>query len=82
LKIKSAAPEEPWELPEWIAQALQEDEEVWETFQQFPFFYKRLKAGWIMEAAPSRVEERQKRLNYLIKMTKKGKMYGTIPLTE
>ncbi len=76
------SPDEPWELPAWIAEALQEEEEVWENFQQFPFLYKRLKAGWINEAAPSRVEERQKRLNYLIKMTKQAKMYGTIPIQQ
>ncbi len=76
------SPDEPWELPEWIAQALKEDEEVWENFQQFPFFYKRLKIGWIIEANLSRQEERLKRLNYLIKMTRKGKMYGTIPNVE
>jgi len=79
IKDQIGSPDEPWELPDWIADALQEDEEVWENFQAFPFFYQRLKAGWIMEAAPSRVNERERRLAYLIKMTKKGKMYGTAP---
>ena len=36
--------------------------------------------GWIRECGERRREEAQKRLNYLIKNTKKGKMYGTRPL--
>ena len=76
------APDDPWEIPDWILQRLQEDPEVWENFQQFPHFYQRLKVGWILECAPSRVEEKEKRLNYLIRNTAKGKMYGTVPEVE
>ncbi len=73
------SPDEPWEIPNWIVEILQEDPEVWKNFQKFSHFYKRLKVGWILECQPSRIEERQKRINYLMKMTKQGKMYGTIP---
>jgi hypothetical protein len=37
-----------------------------------------LKIGWITEPAISRGEEKIKRLNYLLKMTEQGKMYGTV----
>lgn len=72
--------DDPWEIPDWIATALQADAEVWKNFQSFPPLYQRLKIGWINETAISRQEERLKRLNYLVKMTKQGKMYGTQPL--
>lgn len=74
--------DDPWEIPDWIKEALQKDPEVWNNFEAFPHLYKRLKVGWITEAAKSRVEERQKRLAYLIKMTKKNRQYGTIPEVE
>lgn len=73
-------PNDPFEIPDWIAEQLQEDPEVWENFQGFDHFYKRLKVGWVLECGPRRPEESQKRLNYLIKNSKKGKRYGTIPL--
>jgi hypothetical protein len=60
---------------------LQADPSVWETFDGFPHFYKRLKVYWIAEnKGESRLAEAQKRLDYLIKMTRQGKMYGTRPL--
>ena len=58
---------------------MQADPLVWENFQQFPHHYRRLKIGWIAEVrGDSRRAEAQKRLDYLIKMTGKGKMYGTV----
>ena len=76
------SPEDPWEIPAWIQEQLQEDPEVWANFRQFSHFYQRLKVGWIKECGPRRQEEAQKRLNYLIKMTRQGKMYGTVPEVE
>ncbi len=67
-------------IPDSIAIALQADPKIWENFQNFPHFYQRLKVGWILETGKLRPEEAQKRLNYLIKMTEKNKMYGTRPL--
>lgn len=72
-------PDDPFEVPEWIADQLQEHPVAWENFQNFPHFYQRLKVGWISEAG-NRQEVSQKRLDYLIKMTKQGKQYGTRPL--
>ncbi|MBR9919983.1 MAG: hypothetical protein GYB31_04030 [Bacteroidetes bacterium] len=79
IKDQIGHPDDPFEVPEYIKVQLQEDPEVWENFQGFDHFYKRLKTGWILECGPRRPEEAQRRLNYLIKMTKKGKMYGTRP---
>ena len=73
------SPDDPWEIPEWIEEQLQAIPQVWANFQDFPYLYRRLKGGWIMECGPRRQEEAQKRLNYLIKNTEKNKMYGTIP---
>lgn len=74
------SPEERLYFPEWALEQLQADTQVWETFQQFPPNYQRLKIGWIAEfKGESRRAEAQKRLDYLIKMTRQGKMYGTIP---
>ncbi|MCO6493343.1 MAG: YdeI/OmpD-associated family protein [Phaeodactylibacter sp.] len=82
IRDQVGSPDEPWEIPEWIEAQLREDPEAWNNFQQFSHFYKRLKTGWIMECMPRRREEAQKRLDYLIKMTRQGKMYGTVPEVE
>ncbi|MEM0995260.1 MAG: YdeI/OmpD-associated family protein, partial [Bacteroidota bacterium] len=76
------SPDDPFDIPAWLEKRLQADQEVWQNFQAFPHFYKRLKVGWILEigTAPSRQADKEKRIAYLIKMTKQGKMYGTQPL--
>lgn len=74
------SPDDPWEMPEWIAQQLQADAQLWEAVEELPFFYKRLKIGWIDEPGSLRQQERQKRLDYFVKMTRAGKRYGTQPL--
>ncbi|MDO8969280.1 MAG: YdeI/OmpD-associated family protein [Saprospiraceae bacterium] len=75
------SPEDVLEIPDWAAEQLRADPSVWATFNAFPHFYKRLKIGWIAEIKSlSRRTEAQKRLDYLIKMTRQGKMYGTQPL--
>ncbi len=75
-------PDDPWDIPDWVEAQLREDEEVWANFQSFPLLYQRLKIGWIKECGERRREEAQKRLNWLIKNTKKGKRYGTVPIVE
>ena len=74
--------DDPFDIPEWVLQALQAEREVWQNFQEFPRLYQRLKIGWIAETGltPRRRPEAEKRLKYLIKMTKQGKRYGTEPL--
>jgi uncharacterized protein YdeI (YjbR/CyaY-like superfamily) len=76
------SPDDPLEIPEWVEEQLKADPEVWRNFQGFSYYYKRLKMGWIMEAGKSRRAEAQRRLNYLVKMTKQGKRYGTVPIRE
>lgn len=76
------SPDDPWELPEWIETQLRADAEVWRRFNAFPNLYRRLKIGWITEAGQVRQAEMQKRLDYLIKQTRNGRMYGTVPFPE
>ena len=74
------SPGDPLDIPGWVLEQLQADETVWNNFRQFPHHYQRLKIGWIAEIkGESRRAEAQKRLDYLIKMTRQGKTYGTIP---
>lgn len=73
-------PDDPFTIPTWILEHLQNDPIVWQQFQQFPHFYQRLKVGWIQETGLLRKDEMMKRLQYLLKMTALGKMYGTQPL--
>ena len=75
------SPDDTWSIPKHLQEVLKEDKEVWNNFQSFPFFYQRLKIGWILEAG-KREDVAQKRLDYLIKMTKAGKQYGIQPLKE
>ena len=80
IKDQIGTPDDPFEIPDWITEQLKEDAEVWENFQNFPYLYQRLKIGWIKECGDRRQEEAQRRLNYLIKMSRQNKMYGTIPI--
>lgn len=72
-------PDDLFDIPDWVEAQLRDDPVVWENFRGFPYMYQRLKIGWIRECPPNRRDEAQKRLNYLIKMTSRGKQYGTIP---
>lgn len=76
------SPDDPWTIPDWVEAQLRQDDEVWANFQAFPLLYQRLKIGWIKECGERRREEAQKRLNWLIKNTRKGKMYGTVPIQK
>ena len=67
---------------EWINRRLRKDESVWAAFSNFLALYQRLKMGWITEAGQLRPEKIEKRLAYLIKNTRAGKMYGTVPILE
>jgi len=52
-----------------------------EATQQLRFAAgRRLKIGWVTEAGASRRSEMEKRLAYLVKNTREGRMYGTMPL--
>jgi len=79
IKDQVGTPNVPFDIPKPIQLRLQSDKEIWKTFESFPYFYRRLRIGWILEAG-KRHEEAEKRLNYLIKMTAQGKQYGAQPL--
>ncbi|GAB4429538.1 MAG: YdeI/OmpD-associated family protein [Bacteroidia bacterium] len=75
------SPDDPWEIPAWIREQLVADPRVWEQFRAFPPLYQRLKIGWVVETGKTRREEAQRRLDHLIAMTRKGRRYGTEPLS-
>jgi uncharacterized protein YdeI (YjbR/CyaY-like superfamily) len=75
------SPDDPFDIPDWVLEQLRAEAEVWARFQAFPYFYRRLKIGWITEAR-SRREVAQQRLDYLLKMTRADKQYGTQPLAD
>jgi uncharacterized protein YdeI (YjbR/CyaY-like superfamily) len=62
------------QIPSDIMKKLKADKETWDNFQNFTEVYKKLKIGWI--TATKRNEIRKQRLDYFLKMTKKGKKYG------
>ncbi|MEM6319022.1 MAG: YdeI/OmpD-associated family protein [Bacteroidota bacterium] len=82
LEGKLGSPDDELLIPDFVEKALKEDPNVWETFKQFPLFYQKLKVGWIVETGltKSRMPEAEKRLAYLVKMTEKGKRYGSYPM--
>ncbi|MBQ6004546.1 MAG: YdeI/OmpD-associated family protein [Clostridia bacterium] len=72
--------EAPFEYPEDIMEALQEDPMVWDKFNSFSEPYKRIRISYI-DAARKRPEEFKKRLKSFIDRTGKGKLikgYGGI----
>ena len=82
IRDQLGTPQDPWKVPTWLKKRLREEPAVWKAFSSFPYLYQRLKIGWIVEAGESRPEEMERRLAYLIKCTRAGKMYGTVPISE
>jgi uncharacterized protein YdeI (YjbR/CyaY-like superfamily) len=67
----------PFVLPADIEAALREDEETWRNYQAFPEGYRRIRAGFV-DGARNRPEMFQRRLAYLLKMTKANKRFGMV----
>ncbi len=65
-------------IPKDVLRELKKDPEVWKNFQAFPENYQRIRIGWLDVRSPERMDVYAQRLNYLIKMTKKNKRFGTI----
>ena len=63
---------EPFIFPNDIIDRLKADEIVWTNYQQFSDSYKRIRIAYI-EAARTRPEEFEKRLNHFISKTKEKK---------
>jgi uncharacterized protein YdeI (YjbR/CyaY-like superfamily) len=58
-----------------ILETIRTNKAAWKNFQKLSAAYKRIRIGFI-EGARKRPAEFKKRLNYFIKMTEKGKIYG------
>ncbi len=58
-----------------ILDAIKADKDAWAHYRKLSPAYKRIRIGFI-EGARNRPAEFQKRLNYFIKMTAKGKQFG------
>lgn len=54
------------------------DADAWRHYQAFPEAYKRIRVGWI-EAARSRPDAFETRLSHFVRMTARGKRFGTVP---
>ena len=76
------SPDDKLEFQDWALEQIKAEKEVWKRFKGFSPFYQRLKIGWISEPGKNRREVAQKRLDYLIKMTRQGKQYGTQPMED
>lgn len=69
---------QPIILSEEIEAALKIDSDVWANWNKFNHVYQRLRIGYILEGKRQGKEEFDRRLNSLIKATKKNKKIGTI----
>ncbi|MGB0579661.1 MAG: YdeI/OmpD-associated family protein [Limisphaerales bacterium] len=83
------SPDDPFEIPDWMAKKLKQNRKLWRQFQAFPICYQRLKVGWIAatQGGSQKANEiarqvSERRLDHLIKMTAQNKRYGTEPLAD
>lgn len=75
LAVLCSLNEDEFKIPPDILRVLKNDRDVWRNFQKFPLSYQRIRIGFIDESR-NREEYFTKRLNYFLKMTGRGKMYG------
>ena len=64
-----------FEVPADILDAIKGSPDAWKHFQGFSPAYVRIRIAFI-EGARNRPEEFEKRLQYFIRMTEKGKQFG------
>ena len=67
----------PFVLPPDIEAALKADDETWRNYEAFPESYRRIRVGFV-DGSRNRPEMFQRRLSYLLKMTKANKRYGMV----
>lgn len=60
-----------------ILKSLKRDPNVWRNFKESPESYQRIRIGWI-ESARGHPDVFKTRLDYLIRMTGRNKMYGMV----
>lgn len=68
---------ESFKIPADILKELKKDSDTWKYFEQFPDSYKRIRIGFI-EMGRNRPDVFKQRLGYFLKMTKRGKRYGSV----
>jgi len=78
------SPDDPFEIPDWIEQALKKDPVAWKNFKNFPRCYQRLKVRWIADTTGGRLAEEvaRQRLDHLVRMSARGKRYGVEPMAD
>ena len=70
--------DEPFEIPPDIEAALKQvDEPTWQNFRGFSQDYQRIRVAFI-ETVRNRPEKFTKRLNHLVRLTAKNKMFGYV----
>lgn len=69
--------EKAFKIPKDIEDALKEDPQVWENFQNFPDHYKRIRISFIEEQR-KKPDVFKTRLENFIKKTAQNKMFGTM----
>jgi len=60
-----------------ILAALRRDPQTWANFEQFPEYYRNIRVAFV-EGARKRPAEFRRRLDHLVEMTAKGKMFGMV----
>lgn len=65
----------PYAFPEDILQALRQEPEAWENYEQFPEAYRQIRVAYI-DAARKRPEEFRRRLESFLRKTKENKLIG------
>jgi Bacteriocin-protection, YdeI or OmpD-Associated len=64
-------------IPDDVVAIFQSNTNAWENFNQFPPGYRKLRIGFVLECRKTNLTLSNQRLDYLIKMCEKGKMFGT-----
>jgi uncharacterized protein YdeI (YjbR/CyaY-like superfamily) len=75
-KIFDKTDSEKFVVPADILRELKKVKKVWENFQNFPEYYKKIRISYIDEVRNRGKNEFEKRLNNFVKMTSKNKKFG------
>lgn len=75
--VKGDLEPRPFEMPVDILDRLKKDPVVWKNFQNFPYYYKNIRIGFI-DNSRERQDVFEQRLAYFIKMTAQNKKFGSL----
>ncbi len=70
--------DDPLVIPDDVLEIFQSNAVAWDTFQAFPLNYQKLRMGFVLECRKNNPALSNQRLDNLIKMSEKGKMFGTV----